>query len=142
VWELSSGRELRTLRGHTGSVYAMALTADGQLAVSASDDKTLRVWELSSGRELRTLRGHSGYVTAVAVTAGGRLAISVSEDKTLRAWELGSGGELAAFTADAPLKCCAISVDGKTIVAGDESGVVHYLRLELAQSKSNTSINN
>jgi len=92
------------------------------------------VWELGTGCELRTLRGHSGYVTAVAVTAGGRLAISVSEDKTLRAWELGSGGELAAFTADAPLKCCAISVDGKTIVAGDESGVVHYLRLELAQS--------
>ena len=33
----------------------MAVTADGQRAVSASEDKTLKVWELDSGRELRTL---------------------------------------------------------------------------------------
>ena len=38
---------------------AVAVTPDGQRAVSASWDKTLKVWELASGRELRTLAGHS-----------------------------------------------------------------------------------
>ena len=56
----------------------MAVTADGRRAVSASDDKTLKVWDLGSGRELRTLTGHSGAVNGVAVTADGRRAVSAS----------------------------------------------------------------
>ena len=42
----------------------VAVTADGQRAVSASWDKTLKVWDLESGRELRTLKGHTGAVMA------------------------------------------------------------------------------
>ncbi len=38
----------------------VAVTPDGQRAVSASSDQTLKVWELASGRELRTLTGHYG----------------------------------------------------------------------------------
>ena len=59
VWDLESGRELRTLAGHSEWVYGVAVSADGRLAVSASRDKTLKVWDLESGRELRTLAGHS-----------------------------------------------------------------------------------
>jgi WD40 repeat protein len=56
---------LRILDGHKGMVNAVAVTPDGQRAVSASDDRTLKVWELASGRELRTLTAHSNWVTAV-----------------------------------------------------------------------------
>jgi WD40 repeat protein len=45
----------------------VAVTPDGQLAVSASEDKTLKVWEFPSGREQRTLEGHSGPVRGVAL---------------------------------------------------------------------------
>ena len=46
VWDVESGRELRTLRGHAGAVHGVALSGDGRLAVSASDDNTLKVWGL------------------------------------------------------------------------------------------------
>ena len=46
------------------------MTPDGQLAVSASDDNTLKVWDLESGRELRTLAGHSDAVNARGGDAG------------------------------------------------------------------------
>ena len=70
VWDLESGRELRTLEGHSAWVNGVAVTPDGRRAVSASGDKTLKVWDLESGRELRTLEGHSAWVTGVAVTPG------------------------------------------------------------------------
>ena len=63
VWEVASGRELRTLVGHSNTVTAVAMTADGRRAVSASRDQTLKVWEVDSGRELRTLIGHSGVLS-------------------------------------------------------------------------------
>jgi WD40 repeat protein len=44
---------LRTLESHSGSVYGVAVTADGKRAVSASHDSTLKVWDLDGGCALR-----------------------------------------------------------------------------------------
>ena len=54
------------------------MTPDGRWAVSASEDKTLKVWDLESGRELCTLTGHSDVVLGVAVTPDGRRVVSAS----------------------------------------------------------------
>ena len=56
----------------------MALSGDGRLAVSACNDKTLKVWEVDSGYALRTLQGHSYSVSGVALSGDGRLAVSAS----------------------------------------------------------------
>ena len=62
VWELESGQKLHRMEGHWGWVMGVAVTPDGQRAVSASMTGTLKVWELESGRELHTLNGYSGPV--------------------------------------------------------------------------------
>jgi WD40 repeat protein len=46
VWDLETGRALRTLEGHSNWVRGVAVTSDGQRAVSASYDHTLKVWDL------------------------------------------------------------------------------------------------
>jgi WD40 repeat protein len=130
VWDLDSGELLRTLEGHAKSVEAVAVSPDGRRAVSASRDNTLRVWDLDSGELLRTLEGHAESVQAVAVSPDGRRAVSASRDNTLRVWDLDSGETLATFAADYPLNCCYISPQSGTLVAGDSSGRVHFLRLE------------
>ena len=55
VWDLESGRELHTLKGHTDQVTSVAVTADGKRAISACWDSTLKIWDLKDGRELSTL---------------------------------------------------------------------------------------
>ena len=99
--------------------------------VSASADHTLKVWDLATGRDRRTLTGHTELVTALAVTPDGKHAVSASADHTLKVWELASG-EVVTFTADARLLSCAVAPDNVTVVAGDNSGSVHFLRLEQA----------
>jgi WD40 repeat protein len=91
VWELESGRTIRTLEGHTDAVNAVAVTPDGRWAVSASGDRTVRLWDLENGQTIRTLEGHTGLVSAVAVTPDGWRAVSASDDKTLRLWDLRAG---------------------------------------------------
>jgi WD40 repeat protein len=78
VWELESGRLLRSLEGHTDWVRAVAVSPDGRFIVSGSDDRTVKVWELESGRLLRSLEGHTGRVRAVAVSPDGRFIVSGS----------------------------------------------------------------
>ncbi|MCE7947446.1 MAG: TIR domain-containing protein, partial [Chloroflexi bacterium CFX4] len=64
--EQAGGAIIRTLRGHTGWVTAVAYAPDGACLVSASDDKTLIVWDAATGKALRALEGHTASVRAVA----------------------------------------------------------------------------
>ena len=79
---------------------------------------------------MRTLTGHSAGVNDVAVSANGRCAVSASDDRTLKVWDLVAGALVTSFTCDEPPRCCAFAGDGR-IVAGDASGRVHILSLEL-----------
>src|SRR5437870_3438985 len=76
--------------GHTEWVRSVALSIDSRLALSGSDDKTVRVWDLDSGAS-RVLEGHTERVWGVALSADARVALSGSADKTVRVWDLDTG---------------------------------------------------
>jgi len=103
------------------------VTPDGKV-VSGSDDNILIVWDLLSGLRLRSLEGHTDGVTAVAVTPDGK-AISGARDNTLKVWDLNSAQLLSTLTFERDVLSCAVAPDGRTIVAGDSAGHVHFLRL-------------
>ncbi|CAK0805171.1 unnamed protein product [Prorocentrum cordatum] len=121
LWELSTGRCLRTLEGHTDEV--MCVTAHGKDgALSGSQDKALKLWELSTGRCLRTLTGHAS--AAMCVTALGEDgALSGSMDKTLKLWELSTGRCLRTLTGHAGAVMCvtALGEDGALLGSDDRT---------------------
>ena len=98
LWEVSSGREIRTFEGHTSQVNSVAFSADGRYALSGSSDNTLKLWELASRRLVRTFEGHSQAVYSVAFSPDGRLVLSGSLDHTLKLWDLSPWTEPAAET--------------------------------------------
>jgi WD40 repeat protein len=88
----------------------VSVTPDGSLAISGSDDRTLKVWELESGRAVQTLEGHAGPVWAVAVTPDGSRAISGSDDGTLKVWDLESGRAVQTLKGHArPVSAVAVT---------------------------------
>src|SRR5262249_26010046 len=122
-----TGEPVRTFSAHTAQVAGVAVTPDGRFAVSASFDETLKVWDLGTGRPVRDLKGHTAQAIGVAGTADGRLAVSASVDKTLKVWDLETGQSIMTLETHAPLWCCAVTPDDKTILAGDEAGALHIL---------------
>ena len=54
LWDLESGREVRTLEGRSGIVNSVAITPDGRRAISCSIGDVLKTWDLESGRELHS----------------------------------------------------------------------------------------
>lgn len=51
-----------SLRGHVGSVYQVAWSADSRLLVSGSSDSTLKVWDIKTGKLNMDLPGHADEV--------------------------------------------------------------------------------
>ena len=59
VWDLDGGQAPQVLEGHTDRVLGVAVTADGRRAVSAAEDRTVRVWNAEDGKEIATFTGES-----------------------------------------------------------------------------------
>jgi WD40 repeat protein len=116
LWDLTTGREVRRFVGHTGTVNAVAFTADGRRLLSGSQDTTLRLWDTATGREERLFVGHELPVMAVAISADGRLAVSGSWDKTVRLWNVVTGRVRTRVETSAPVCGVALTPDGSLAV--------------------------
>ncbi len=128
------GPLIRTFKGHTSWVHAVALTPDGRFAISGSWDGTLRMWNLQSGESLRTLEGHMDWVHAVAVTPDGARAISASSDRTLRVWELESGQSLRTLEGHTDrVNAVAVTPDGARAVSASSDRTLRVWNLENGQ---------
>ena len=58
--EAGAGWQVRTLEGHSGLVYSVAISADGMRVVSGSTDETVKIWDVETGAEVKGLCSGEG----------------------------------------------------------------------------------
>jgi WD40 repeat protein len=76
LWDVESGRQLRSFEGHRYGVNGVAFSPDGRLAVSGAYDNPVRCWDLETGREVRQFSGHRNWVWSVSFSPDGRRVLS------------------------------------------------------------------
>jgi len=128
VWDATTGKELRTLRGHEDVVYSLAISRDGRRIVSGSEDKTIRIWDLATGDEVKTIRGHKGYIDSVAFSPDGKLiASNDSGGNVAKVWSAETGTELMILDGHkGRIYQVMFSPDGKRIVSSHDSGELKF----------------
>jgi WD40 repeat protein len=84
--DATTGREIRSLRGHSGNLRAIAVSPEGKRLASAGEDQTIRIWDIETGLELLALKGHTDRVSSLAFSRDGRLLVSGGKDSTVRLW--------------------------------------------------------
>lgn len=105
------------LRGHGGPVRAVAVSADGQIAISGSFDTSAIRWSLARNSAEQVLRFHESAVNAVAIVDAQRQATG-GEDGKIAIWRNGNPLPERTFEGHtAPIVSLAVSPDGKWIAS-------------------------
>ena len=105
------------LRGHGGPVRALAISADGQSAISGSFDSTAIRWSLTRNAAQQVLRFHADAVNAVALF-GKERAATAGADGRIAIWTLGKTEPDAVLEGHtAPIVALAVSPDGATLAS-------------------------
>jgi WD40 repeat protein/serine/threonine protein kinase len=126
IWDVESGRQVQSLKGHKGGVVGVAYSPDGKLLASSGWDGTVRLWDPVSGSELRTLRGHENIVFRIAFHPDGKRLASGSWDGTVRIWDVTTGEQLDQLEEGvSEIWAMAYSRDGRRLATGNLEGVVH-----------------
>ena len=91
TWKLTGddqqyGVPVRSFRGHSHIVQDCTVTPDGEYALSASWDKTVRLWELATGKCIQRFVGHKSDVLSVTIDRRASQIVSASRDKTVKVW--------------------------------------------------------
>ena len=95
------GNTFLTYHGHTGAVYAVTWSPNGQYLASASADTTVRVWSSTSGETLYIYHGHTGLynaVYAVGWAPDGRHIASGGADRTVQVWDAATGNRSFVYS--------------------------------------------
>ena len=116
------GTTLLTYHGHSGAVYALSLSPNGQYIASGSADTTVRVWNLTTGETLYTYHGHAGLLNSVFCVGwasnGGHIA-SGGADKTVQVWDAATGNTALIYRGHtARVLAVAWSPDATSLASG------------------------
>lgn len=149
IWDLTTKRIIKILRGHEQDIYSLDFFPDGDRLVSGSGDRTVRIWDLRSSQCSLTLSIEDG-VTTVAVSPDGKLIAAGSLDRTVRVWDsttgflverLDSGNENGNGHEDS-VYSVAFSTNGKQIASGSLDRTVKLWNLEAKQDNNQSASNN
>lgn len=136
VWDIPSGQERRTFRGHKGAISALAWRGDGNSLLSGDRDGQLKYWDLQRGSELKDhfhssdlLSNRQGgwAIRALALAPDGRTAAvarrndpqsTTAEGRRVELWDAQTG-VLRTVLRDVagPL---AFSPDSRTLAVGGQ----------------------
>ncbi|MEP0886157.1 WD40 repeat domain-containing protein, partial [Trichocoleus sp. ST-U3] len=114
-----------TCTGHNGGVWSIALSLDGQLLASSSQDQTIKLWDVHTGQCVRTLLGHRSWIRTCAISPDKHFLISGSADGMVKLWHLNTGEcyqTLEAHTG--PVLSVVFNPDGQTFASSGADAVV------------------
>jgi len=98
LWEVSTGREIRTFRGSNSQVTVVAYSPDGRLALAGYMDGSIYIFDVSTGaKKLSIIKAHHTWVQAVTFSQDGRRIFSASNRRNVKIWHASTGQFIRFF---------------------------------------------
>jgi WD40 repeat protein/tetratricopeptide (TPR) repeat protein len=109
---------------HHGSIHRIALSPDGRLAATGSDDGTAQVWDLSTGKSVGPLLKHDKSVYSVAFSPDSKLLATcggaIGQSGEIQVWEVGTSHQVCQpMRGKAAIMMIGFLADGNRLMTLD-----------------------
>jgi len=108
IWDVKTGRCIKTLPAHSDPVSACCFNRDGTLIASSSYDGLCRVWDTATGQCLKTLicDENNPPVSYVSFSPNGKYILAATLDNRLKLWNYGDGKCLKTYKGHSNERYC------------------------------------
>jgi WD40 repeat protein/serine/threonine protein kinase len=143
IWDLSTQKEIHTLRGHKFCVWSLVFSPDGKRlatasgAYSAKEPGEVKLWDVDSGKDLLTIKGHDECVFSVAFSPDGKRLVSSDGSSgsksplSVKVWDSETGEKLLSLSGNqGAIYGVVFSPDGSRIAAGGQDGIIRIWSTE------------
>jgi WD40 repeat protein/transcriptional regulator with XRE-family HTH domain len=125
LWNVRTGKCLKTLPGHRSWVRSVSFSPDGLMLASSSFDLDLRLWDVREGRCVRVLQGHTSGIRSVSFSPDGQKLASGGFDLSVRVWDVQTGECLHLLPGHTSwVFAVSFSPDGKFIASCGDDGTI------------------
>jgi len=130
VFEVPSGKFLKSFEGHTHHVLDVGWKSDGKLLASAGADNAIKIWDYEKGEQVRTINNaHNKQVTRLVFVGKTSNFLTCSADTQVRSWNVDSGGNTGNYAGNTDfVYAVSNSPDGQLVATGGEDGMVRVYR--------------
>jgi flagellar biosynthesis GTPase FlhF len=124
VIDLSNLNNIITLSGHTGAVFSLAFSRDGQQLFSTASDNKILLWDITTHKS-QIIFNENKAVRAIAVSPDGRFLAGGADDGRILSWDIKSN-QLSIFNNDNNIAIYSIAFNttGTILATGDLKGNV------------------
>ena len=125
VFEVPSGKFLKSFEGHTHHVLDVGWTNDGKKLASAGADNIIKVWDYEKGEKVRDIAGGTKQVTRLMFVPKTATFVTCAGDAGAKLWNADNGGAMRSFDGGKDfLYAVTVSDDGKIVATGGEDGII------------------
>jgi WD40 repeat protein len=113
LWELSTGRIIRSFTEHKKMITSLAFLPDNNRFVSAANDGQVLLWDVQNAKVIKTFTG-----SRFALSSDGK-TLATDNGNQLKIWNIATGKSTKTITAHAKnIYCLKYSNDGKSLITG------------------------
>lgn len=126
IWDVATGKEIRTFIGHESTVNGVSFSRDSKFLLTSSDDGSAKIWEVNTGKVIFTTPKDEKKVTAAVFSPDEKFVVTAGYSYELRIWNIKDGTLYRKLQVDSDMGSgygisLNFSGDGRYLVVGEDN---------------------